>query len=155
MGGCSNLLLLLLLQMCRSIKEGRKEGRREGRQKSQKTTNQSGSGSSTTSNMVSRNGRHKHKSTNKTKQNKTNSTVWNLLGNGTFFDCQDDTIHTLDTNNCRTSSDSFHGIFHLQQMSIWTKDCNGTIVGHGTFVFLFSSTTRATTTTIFVFCGMV
>ena len=53
------------------------------------------------------------------------------LGNGPLFHGQDDTVLSLHTDHGGSSTDRLHGVFDLQQVSIWTKDGNGTIVGHG------------------------
>lgn len=52
------------------------------------------------------------------------------LCNGTFFDGQDDTVLALNAHHGRPTPNGLHGVFYLQQVSVGTKNGNGTIVRH-------------------------
>ena len=58
------------------------------------------------------------------------SGITNLLGDGSFLNSNNDAILPLNSHNGGSSSDSLHRIFDLQQVSIGTKNGNGTIVRH-------------------------
>lgn len=62
------------------------------------------------------------------------------LGNGPLFYGQNDTVFALDADHRRSSTDCLHGVFDLQQVSVGTKDGNGTIVGHVAVAVLFAVT---------------
>jgi hypothetical protein len=63
-------------------------------------------------------------------QNRIESKQNDSLGKRTSLDRQDDTILSLDSNGSASSTHGFHGIFHLEQMSIGTEYCDCSVVTH-------------------------
>mmetsp|Transcript_16082 Transcript_16082/g.26864 ORF Transcript_16082/g.26864 Transcript_16082/m.26864 type:complete len:265 (+) Transcript_16082:92-886(+) len=62
--------------------------------------------------------------------NFANSAGFLEFGQGPSFHCQDNAILSLDANSSRTSSNSFHSIFDLKEMTIRREHGNSTIVRH-------------------------
>ena len=58
------------------------------------------------------------------------NTHTNSLGKRPPLNRENHTILSLDSNRSTSASHCFHCILHLEQMSVWTEYCNGSVVTH-------------------------